>query len=288
MPTLARGMADYLQKQITWLSEHPNAPELAVDPAPKGRLVLTDPEGKEHGFDLRFYSKQAPYAVDVFFELARSGYYDGTQVFGLERDDANVDQNNAIHFGSALSKVAPDQPEHWGGEKDFVGFTIPKEDSPVASKKGRLAFEARREMHTAVGMNPGDLVLYVKDPGMSKPDRTVFAELTEESMAALADLLEVPAKKDQKIEALAPATVYRPEKPWKVAKITVEGQPSTAPARPLPHELKMPEAPAKPEPPKDAPKEGETPKDAPKDDAAPSKDGDAPKKDGETPPPEKK
>ena len=114
-PSLAAGLEEYCKQQISWLKAHPVLVAEEADPGASGKIVVADPDGKEHTLDLKFFSKDAPYAVDVFFDLAQKQVYDGTLIHGLERDDPNTEDNHAVHLGSAMSKLAPDKPETWGG-----------------------------------------------------------------------------------------------------------------------------------------------------------------------------
>jgi hypothetical protein len=268
-PSPAARISEFCQKQIEWLKAHPAAVEETPDSGASAKLVLADPESKEHTLELKFFSQEAPYAVDAFFDLARQGVFDGTLVHGLERDDPNTDDTHAVHLGSVMSKLAPDKPDTWAGEKDYPGFTLPKEDSRLKAKKGRLAFDVRRESSQGtganpmvVGLNPLDIVIYVADPKIPRPDRTVFAEVSGEP-EALALLAQVPAKKDQKLSSYVGANVFAPEKPWKIVRIISEGQPANPPPVPLKRSLKLPDAPTPPEPPKDDVKP-EAPKEEPK------------------------
>lgn len=251
--TPAARLAEYCRKQVAWLQARQLSVAEEPDSGATAKITLQDPDGKDHVLDVKFFSKDAPYAVDAFFDLARQGFFDGTLVFGLERDDPNTEENHAVHLGSAMSKVAPDKPDTWGGEKDFIGYTLPSEDSRLKPKKGRLAFEARREANVPVGQNPVDIVLYTMDPRFPKQDRVVFAEVTGAD-EILSSLQQIPGKKDSQITALNPARVFLPEKNWKVSKIAVEGQPANPPARPLARKLTLPEAPPKPDTPKEEPK----------------------------------
>ena len=102
-----------------------------------------------------------------------------------------------------------------------------------------------------MGQNPVSLVLYLMDP-RNNQDRAIFAEVVGEPevLAALGKIKA--ANKDKPISTAA--RIFVAVKPWKITKVTVEGQPEHPPAAPIARQMKMPEVPAKEEPKKDAPK----------------------------------
>ena len=243
-PSLVEGIRTYAQDQIAWLEKHPYVIKEVPDPNLLATIELEEPaegdgEPVKHTLRLQFFSDHAPIAVDSFVNLARSGYFDGTRVFGLEkhyRDDSLI----AVRLGSAMSKVAPDDITAWGGKEDEVGFTLPTEGSPLEHDRGKVVLQQQNEAH---GVSPVQFAILLDD--MYWDRRPVFARVHPDDMAILDKL----GAMERGETGIPPQTQYHfhPAKPWKVLGLTVTGQPENPPARPLRAEVKLPEPPAKEE-----------------------------------------
>ena len=225
-PSLVEGIRTYAQDQIAWLEKHPYVIKDDPDPNLLATIELEEPaegdgEPVKHTLRLQFFSDHAPIAVDSFVNLARSGYFDGTRVFGLEksyRDDITA----------------------WGGKEDEVGYTLPTEGSPLEHDRGKVVLQQQNEAH---GVSPVQFAILLDD--MYWDRRPVFARVHPDDMAIL-DKLGAMERGETGIPPQAQYH-FHPAKPWKILGLTVTGQPENPPARPLRAELKLPEPPAKEE-----------------------------------------
>lgn len=243
--SLIARMVDHCQKQVVWLEKNGQNIEVTpkTDAQLSAKLTLLDPEGKEHSLGLKFFSKEAPHLVDGFIALAKDGFFEGTQVFGVDQQDPNTEDVHAVLLGSAFSKLAPDRTDIIGKELDYIGYTLPRDDPGIEAKKGRLAYDVRKENGVPVGVNPASLALCVADPKDAGRDRVVFAETSSDS-EVLNLLSQLTPNKDASLST-TPTRVSLTSKPWKISKIQIDGQNSNPPSRAAKRDVKLPEVPAK-------------------------------------------
>lgn len=218
-------LEDYLQSQVDWLKANPGSSAEVVDANCSATLTLADPEGKEHTLEIAFFSKDAPHSVHTFLAMVNEGRFANTRVFGLQQDDANTEENHAALLGSALSAVAPDRSDLWGGEADECGFTVPIEPNRLAAKKGRIALERRLERNSPVGSQPLSVVLFLLDEA-NDHDRCIFGEV-KGSEELLTKLSSLAANKDKPLPT-GQVRAFPPKDAWTIKKATIQGAPATS------------------------------------------------------------
>ncbi|MAG57895.1 MAG: hypothetical protein CMJ83_16545 [Planctomycetes bacterium] len=238
-PSLARRIQKQAQAQYDWLVKHRTAapPELTHDKSVLATLNLKDVEDKNaktYTLKIRVYSAAAPYAVDNFLEVIRRGWWKGKHVYGAQEDDPNTTSVDAVLLGSAFSKLA-DRSDVHGTEDDWVGWTLPIENSSLTAKSGMVAFDLRREANAIAGGAPAKLVIYTSDDVLNSTDRIIFGEV-EDSSEAMDWLKNIGFDNLKTVNTGAPGTNVHPLKlKIGIADITVEGAPDSPPATPLPH-----------------------------------------------------
>ncbi|MCE9637349.1 MAG: peptidylprolyl isomerase [Planctomycetes bacterium] len=133
-----RSLADRLEAQIKAEKEWASATQY-THPIPSSK-VLALVETTVGSLWLGFYEEQAPQHVAKFFELAKSGYFNGTQVYHV-RTAGSPDLPTPMLFeaGSAASRFAgpganPDPGTH---DKDEPTDTIEPEDARDAIRQLR-------------------------------------------------------------------------------------------------------------------------------------------------------
>jgi hypothetical protein len=225
LPLPAR-LKEYCATQIEWLKAHPTNTSAATDAGLSAAMVLSDPDGKKHNLEIRFYSAEAPQCVHNFLELARSGYFSGRLVYAQERETLESTAGRGVFLGSAMAKVAPDKPELWGGANEDVGFTLPKENNGLKPKRGRLLMEKFYDNGTFVGLSPVTVLLATSDIARTD-DRVVFAEV--QGSAELLTLLEGALAKKDPQGHIDHCAVHVLEKPWTIDSVAVTGDAANKP-----------------------------------------------------------
>lgn len=233
-------MAANAKSQVAFLQEFEAlSVDPEVDPGFKAVITFAKADGSEIAVEVEFYSSLAPVAVDHFLRMVKEGKWAQTLTHGLVMNDA--DEISAVAFGSALSRVAPEAKDAFGGEADRVGFTLPEESSPLASERGKIAFAEAKENNRAVGTDPAQVLIITADAMV--PTGTIFGQIRNAD-----DVI------GQLVEALAPMEAAEGEEarelkgvkePLTVKSVTVEGTPKRAPLQPAPWAWQDPTAPEK-------------------------------------------
>ena len=284
-PTVVAGLAEYAQKQIDFLTTHPYARTEEFDPNLNASMELEDSDGKRHTLKMRFFSKLAPYSVDTVCRLAKEGWFTGTLVYGLEREqlgnpgeEGAIDELVGFHLGSGMTKASAEDSSLWGDlNKDRVGFSVPFETNHLKPLRGRVALEFLGDIQSS---SPVRLVIYARDssttdessPLSSSPQtRTILGEI-EGGEDAFDSLLNQETEEGVPVILNRLSRLSRLKKAWKVVSMTVEGEAQHQPDKPILSKPRLPEPPEKKE------------EDTPKDGADDKKPGDAPTP-KKTPPP---
>lgn len=230
-----------LEKQLAFVNAHWTG-DRSVSPTPSETNGVTldlqpvdsDSSAAKVSLSVRVYENETPFAVHHLFKLVREGRLADTQVFRLrakadtaptaEGEEAEGIQIVGCYLGSATSRIAPDRVDLFGGEEDWVGFTLPMEPSRAQPKVGSVGFRVRREQNAVVGLHPSQLVILTAEDDVPPPQTVWVGELTEESLeqfteAVLASL-ELP--EDAEVEAGFDRFLKLP-KAWKVVDARVDG-----------------------------------------------------------------
>ena len=147
-PSRCRKLKEYCEAQLAWLDKHPFNVKTVVDDKVSATIELEDPDGNTHELKLQLYTAHAPRHVANFLRQSLNKVFDGTVVHGIETQEQQEQRTTlAIHLGSAMAKVAPDQPDAWLSPEDRVGFTIPKETNHLTPERGSVAFEWVAQAH---------------------------------------------------------------------------------------------------------------------------------------------
>jgi hypothetical protein len=241
IPAVVARLADYCADQIKWLESHKVDSAEVTDPGCTATLTLTDPDGKAHALELRFFSAEAPQAVDNFIKMAAEGHFNGLLVYAQERETLESTAGRGVLLGSVLAKVAPDRQDLWGGNSEDAGFSLPREANRLKCKRGRLLMEKAFDGTNFVGISPVNMLLLTKDLPQCD-DRVVFAEVSgsDETLTQLDGAL---AKKEPQSH-VDHCAVHLLEKPWTITSVTVTGSPAVKPSVPVLRSFALPAKPA--------------------------------------------
>lgn len=235
-------LQEYCTQQLAWLKAHPATFSDTPDEGLSAQMTLVDPDGKKHSLEFRFFSTEAPHAVDNFLALVRDGYFQSALVYAQERETLDSTAPRGVYFGSAMAKVSPDQPALWGGSSEDVGFTLPKESNRLKPSKGRLMMEKFFDAGAFVGISPVGFLLATSDLERTD-DRVVFGEVVgaPEVLGLLAGAL---AKKEPQ-EHVDNCAMHVLEKPWTIETVTVSGAPKVKPEVAVLRAFSLPKKPEK-------------------------------------------
>lgn len=243
-PSLVDSVIEYCQGQISWLEQHPYQLDENPDPNLTVTLTLEEPgdEGEEatkHTMRIQCFSQAAPQAVDAFLQLVNNGYFVGTLLSGMERKFQTEDPQ-LVHFGSAFSKVVPDDSSLWNADGDNIGVSINNEPNYLKATAGRIVLD---RFNASGGSDPSRFILFLEDaPTWERRD--VFAQVHEDDRDILEKLKAVEVDTSD-AGANTWGKKFIPLKPWKITAAAVTGQPAHPPARTLKLEVQLPKKPEK-------------------------------------------
>lgn len=240
-PTTAGGAAlsppasqveDYAKRQLDWLKAHP----FAAAPDPDPNLSVTFELGDGRKFVVgKLFSSVAPYHVQNFVELARSGYFDGTAFSrvsqgykrGVTPKQGEKPPNIAVEGGHPFTKLTPDDRDDDDSPVD-IGYSVPDESSTdvLTPRRGSLAAIVDP---ASGGDSAARFKIYADEPPGSQD--TVFGEVTD-GMDVIDSIVNAPSPDGKPM--------------WtkdfvSVKKATVSGSVLRPPERQFPPAATMPE-----------------------------------------------
>jgi cyclophilin family peptidyl-prolyl cis-trans isomerase len=223
---------DYAKHQIEWLKAHPYPG--AVEPDPNLSVTFELEDGRKIVVG-KLFGRVAPYHVQNFVELARSGYFDGTAFSrvaqgykrGVTQKPGEHPPNISIEGGHPFTKLTPDNREDDDASVD-IGYSVPDEANNLPVKRGSLVAEMDP---SSGGDSPSRFKIYADEPPGSQ--ETVFAEVTD-GMDVVESIVTPPSPEGH--PSWSKDLV-------RIRKATVQGSVLKPPERPFPPPAILPEPP---------------------------------------------
>jgi peptidyl-prolyl cis-trans isomerase B (cyclophilin B) len=225
-------LEEYAKSQLEWLKAHPF--QATAEPDPNLSVTFELEDGRKFVVG-KLFSSVAPYHVQNFVELARSGYFDGTgfsrvsQGFkrGVTPKQGEKPPNIAVEGGHPFTKLTPEDRDDDDASAD-VGYSVPDESSTNTLTPKRGSLTAIIE-HATGGDSASRFKIYADEPPGSQD--TVFAEVTE-GMDVIDSIIGAPHPEGK--------TMWTKDL-VRVKKVTVQGSVAKPPERPFPPQPVMPE-----------------------------------------------